>query len=57
LARAKLPTNGSNNEPNNTIQLQNFHENQITKEIGISVARAKPFTLFSSYLSCIYFEF
>jgi hypothetical protein len=32
----KLLTNWSNNEPNNTIQLRNFHENQITKEIGMS---------------------
>ncbi len=29
-ARAKLITNWSNIEPNNTIQLQTFHENQIT---------------------------
>jgi hypothetical protein len=47
LARAKLLTNWSEYEPNNTIQLRNFHErnfheNQITKEIGISVAQAKP---------------
>ena len=39
LARAKLPTKWSNNEPNSTNQLQNFHENQTTKESGISVAR------------------
>ncbi len=52
LARAKLLTNWSNNEPNNTIQLRNFHENQITKEIGISVARAKPF-IWPCMISCM----
>jgi hypothetical protein len=39
---AKRLTNGPNKDPNNTIQLRNFHENQITKEIGLSVARANP---------------
>ena len=43
LAWAKLLTNWSYNEPNDSIQLCSFHENQITKEIGISVARVKPF--------------
>jgi hypothetical protein len=39
----KLAPNTTSNEPNNTIQLRNCHENQITKEFGISVARAKLF--------------
>ena len=38
LARAKLLADGSNNEPNNAIQLRNFHAHQMTKEIGTSVA-------------------
>jgi hypothetical protein len=37
-AEAKLITNGFNNDSNNTIQLRNIHENQIMKEIGISLA-------------------
>ena len=45
LARSKLPTNRSNNDPNNTIKLRDFLENQITREDRITVARAKPFFL------------
>ena len=43
LERSKLLTNWSNNEPSNTIQLRDFHENQDTKEPGIFVARARTF--------------
>jgi hypothetical protein len=42
-ARKNPLTNGPNNELNNNIQLQNIYENQITKEIGISIALVKPF--------------
>ena len=40
-ARSKLSTNWSNHEPNDTIQLPDFSENQITRENIISVALAK----------------
>ena len=43
LARSKLLTNWSNNYLNNTIQLLDFLENQITREDRITVARVKPF--------------
>ena len=42
LARAKLLTNWSNNDPNKTIQLRDFLENKITREDRITVERAKP---------------
>jgi hypothetical protein len=60
FVRANLLTDWSNNEPNNTIQLRDeFHENQnyqIAKEIGISVARAKPF-IWPLLLSSSIFKF
>ena len=41
FARSNLLTNWSNNDPNNTIQLWYFLENQIVRKPRITVARAK----------------
>ncbi len=43
LTVSQAGENSQTNGPEHTIQLRNFHKNQITKEIGISVARANPF--------------